>query len=140
VGFKLYQFNMDTEWKGQWSGLFSSEYFPSNNWFHFVAMYDESTSSYKAYGNGNLIWSEVRYAGPEPEGGGAQPLLGNMSLPADANKLYVGAWWKMLEGLEVDSWAQNYVGLIDELRIYDRGLTDAEVKDLFDAEVTQINK
>ena len=138
VGFKLYQFNIDTEWKGQWSDLFSSAYYPANNWFHFVAMYDESTSMYKAYGNGNLIWSEVRYAGPEPDAG-EQPLLGNMSLPEDADKLYIGAWWKLLEGEEADFWAQYYVGLLDELRIYDRGLTDAEVKALFDAEVTQLN-
>ena len=138
VGFKMYLFNTATEWKGQWSDLFSTPNFPSNSWFHFVAMYDESTSSYKAYSNGNLVYTEVRYGGPEPDEGGAQPLLGNMVLPTDANKLYVGAWWKLLEGEPADDWAQYYVGLLDELRIYDKGLTNEEVKALFDAEVTQL--
>jgi hypothetical protein len=137
--FKLYQFNsVPAEWKEQW-GEFSSSNFPAKNtWFHFVAMYDESTSSYKAYSNGNLVWSEVRYAGPEPTDGSPQPLLGNLSFRDNVDKLYVGAWWKLLEGQPTDDWAQYYVGLLDELRIYDRGLTDAEVKALFDAEVTQL--
>lgn len=139
VGFKMYQFNTATEWTGQWSNLFSTPDFPANTWFHFVAMYDESTSSYKAYSNGKLVWSEVHFAGPVPDGGGDQPLLGNMSLPADANKLYVGAWWKLLEGQTADDWAQYFVGTLDEVRIYDRGLTDAEVAALFAAEVTQLN-
>ncbi|MDR2585107.1 MAG: LamG domain-containing protein [Prevotellaceae bacterium] len=139
VGFKLFQFNMTTEWKGQWSGLFSSKFFPANKWFHFVAMYDESTSTYKAYANGNLVWKEVRYSGPDPENGSPQPLLGGMSLPGDVNKLYIGAWWKLLEGQDADEWAQYFVGMLDELRIYNKGLTDNEVKALFDAEVSQLN-
>lgn len=136
VGFKAYLFNTATEWKGQWSDLFSTPSFPSNKWFHFVVMYNQDSSSYRAYANGELVYNNVRYAGPEVDG--VQPLLGNMVLPADANKLYVGAWWKLLEGMSTDAWAQYFKGNFDELRIYDRGLSDAEVKALYDAEVSQL--
>jgi hypothetical protein len=33
-----------------------------------------------------------------------------------------------------------FQGQMDELRIYDRGLTGDEVKSLFNAEVTQLNQ
>ena len=56
-------------------------------------------------------------------------------------KFAIGAWCDRLAGtdLQNDDWASPFKGLIDEFRIYDRALTAAEAKDLYDAEVTQIN-
>ena len=44
----------------------------------------------------------------------------------------------MLDGTGQD-WMKYYPGMLDELRIYDKALTDAEVKALYDAEITVIN-
>ena len=38
-----------------------------------------------------------------------------------------------------DDWMKFYPGMLDELRIYNKALTDIEVKALYNAEITVIN-
>ena len=125
--------------------------FVADFWFHVVTNYDPATSKSKIYVNGNYLltttgaWSdEVRYQGDpgaigNPNG---QPLLGNLDLDllTSGNKGIIGSWANKRFGTATDDWMKDYLGMIDELRVYDKALTDAEVAALYEAEVTQINE
>jgi hypothetical protein len=71
--------------------------------------------------------------------GGEDLPLGDLKFNTP-EKFAIGAWCDRLAGtaLQDDVWASPFKGLIDEFRIYDRGLTADEAKALYDAEVTQV--
>jgi hypothetical protein len=128
----------------------SKSEFVADLWFHIVMNYDPTTSKAKVYVNGDYLFTttgaysdEVRYQG-DPGGIGnpnGQPLLGDLDLKLNAtgNKGIIGAWANKRLGTATDDWMKDYLGLIDELRVYDKALTDAEVAALYEAEVTQLN-
>ena len=125
--------------------------FAADFWFHIAFNYDPATSKAKIYVNGDLLFistgaysDEVRYQG-DPGGIGnpnGQPLLGNLDLKLNAsgNKGIIGGWANKRFGTATDDWMGDYLGMLDELRVYDKALTDAEVAALYEAEVTQINE
>jgi hypothetical protein len=129
----------------------SRQEFVADLWFHFVTNYDPATSTAKVYVNGDYLFTttgahddEVRYQG-DPGGIGnpnEQPLLGNLNLSLlDANnKGIIGSWVNRRFGTAEDEWMKDYLGQLDELRVYDRALTDQEVRSLYEAEVTQLNE
>lgn len=128
----------------------SKKEFIADKWLHVAINYDPATSKAKVYINGNFLMTttgasddEVRYQG-DPGGIGnpnGQPLLGdlNMALNASGNKGIIGSWANKRFGTATDDWMKDYLGMIDELRVYDKALTATEVKSLYDAEVTQLN-
>lgn len=71
-----------------------------NTWTHLAATYDGST--HKLYINGKLV--------------GTRPQTGSMR---------VTSGWLRIGGNTV--WGEHFTGLIDELRIYNRALTEAEI-------------
>lgn len=136
-------------WKGHdWRK--STQEFVADFWFHLTTTYDPATSKAKVYVNGIYLFTttgaysdEVRYQG-DPGGLGnpnGQPLLGNLNLwlNPSANKGIIGAWANRRLGTAEDTWMKDYLGLLDELRFYDKALTDAEILALYQAEVTQLN-
>ncbi|MBE6215012.1 MAG: LamG domain-containing protein [Bacteroidales bacterium] len=136
LGLKYYLFNTSTNWKGQDIQV-TNEAFTPNRWLHIVYSYDESDSKIKFYADGEFIGDSVRYADGDPdgpEGPVEQPLLGKLSLGQDSSHLYFGAWWNNLDG-SGDEWRRSYPGLLDEVRIWNVALTDAEVESLYEKEV-----
>jgi len=129
----------------------SRQEFVTDLWFHVAMNYDPATSKAKVYVNGNYLFTttgayddEVRYQG-DPGGIGnpnGQPLLGalNLSLLESGNKGIIGSWANRRFGTAEDEWMKDYLGQLDELRVYDKALTDNEVKALYEAEVTQLNE
>jgi hypothetical protein len=129
----------------------SKKEFVADLWFHIVINYDPATSKATVFVNGSPLFittgaydDEVRYQG-DPGGLGnpnAQPLLGDLSLALNpsANKGIIGSWANKRFGTATDEWMMDYLGLIDELRVYDKALTATEVMDLYTAEVTQLNE
>ena len=125
--------------------------FVADTWFHIVTNYDPATSKAHVYVNGHHLFTTtgaysdtVRYQG-DPGGIGnpnGQPLLGdlNMSLTDTTNHGIIGAWANRRLGTATDDWMKEFTGLIDELRIYDKALTAAEVKSLYEAEVVKITE
>jgi len=101
-----------------------------------VYSYNKVTSTETLYANGIPVTTSVRFAGPEVNG--TQPPLGPITFGTDMSKILIGAWPQMLDGTGQD-WMKYYPGMLDELRIYNKALTDAEVKALYDAEITVIN-
>jgi len=53
--------------------------------------------------------------------------------------MVIGGWLTKILDNPTDNWMGWFKGNLDELRVYDKGLTATEVKNLYDAEVTQIN-
>lgn len=122
-------------WYGQSVG-YSNKSFIINAWMHLVFEYDATTSKYKIYKNGVHVLAgasvEDRYANDQ-----SVP-LGNLAF-ANADVINIGAWRPKSEGTATDAWMGWFKGNLDELRVYDKALSDTEVKSLFDAEVTQLN-
>lgn len=137
LALKPYLYNSTTPWKGQDYWQFNKA-FLSDKWVHIVSSYNKTTSTMAVYANGILINSGIRYADGVQQNG-TQPLLGALTFGTDMSKFIIGAWPKLAAGTATDSWMVYYPGLIDELRIYNKALTNAEVRALYDAEVTVIN-
>lgn len=135
LDIKGYLYNSTTEWKGQ-DIRKAHKGFLSDKWVHVVYSYNKTTSTETLYANGVPVATSVRFAGPE--NAGTQPPLGPITFGTDMSKILIGAWPQMLDGTGQD-WMKYYPGMLDELRIYDKALTDAEVKALYDAEITVIN-
>ncbi len=138
VDLKMYLFDSESpEWKGQ-DIRKNKPVFLNDKWFHLVAIYNKATSKMQFYANGALAFEQIKYAGPLPAGG-TQPLLGPIKLGSDMSKIHFGAWPQQIAGTP-ESWMTYFKGMIDEFRIYNKALTDQEIKDLYDAEVSQITE
>jgi len=129
------------EWKGQrGNGWFLDV--TASQWRHIICTYDNATSKFHAYVNGVHVtaFDGTDYPGVDRKQGEDAPALGDLKFK-DAEHLAIGAWCDRLKGTSLleDDWASPFKGMIDEFRIYDRALTAAEAKDLYDAEVTQVN-
>lgn len=95
-------------------------------WAHVVYVYDGPSATNKIYVNGvkisNSAW-EVR------NNGAAFPL--NHFLPT---RPVIGALENVVDGTNVDTWNAALKGGVDELRIYDKTLTTAEIGALYELE------
>lgn len=140
VDLKLYFFNADTaaEWKGQDIRVHVAE-FLNDKWFHLVASYRQSSSTLEFYANGAKVHTSERYSAPPADTTQMHgPLLGPISL-GNPSKIYFGAWPQQIAGTP-ETWMTYYRGMLDEFRIYNKALSDAEAMDLYEAEVSQIEE
>jgi len=137
-------------WAGQWWDKANPSLL-ADKWFHLVIDYDNATSIATLYINGGAYKyvtisaydSPIRYQdnpGDAANINGAAK-LGDLILPLrDTNNKGIIGYWAIKAFFNgVDDWQGYYYGLLDELRIYDKGLSATEVKELYDAEVTVIN-
>lgn len=135
LDIKGYLFNNATEWKGQDIRI-QNKAFSTDKWVHIIYSYNKTTSTETLYANGLPVATSVRFAGPEVNA--VQPPLGAITFGTDMTKVLIGAWPQQLDGTGQD-WMKFFPGMVDEMRIYNKALTDAEVKALYDAEITVIN-
>jgi hypothetical protein len=98
------------------------------SWFHGLVRYDAATSKFTAWSNGvkisNPTW-ELRQVN------GAN--MGNIT-PYSPSKLVLGGFLAKITGASTDSWQGNLTGQLDEVRIYNKALTDAEISALYQLE------
>ncbi|MDR3297630.1 MAG: LamG domain-containing protein [Prevotellaceae bacterium] len=134
-------------WKGQrGSGWFQNV--QNNQWVHIICTYDNVASEFHAYVNGTLItaFDGTEYQGikrwqeESADNSNAAP-LGDLKFNAPEH-LAIGAWANKALGTDLveDAWASSFKGQLDELRFYDKGLTAAEVAELYAAEQSQIEE
>jgi hypothetical protein len=137
VDMKMYLFDSSSPaWKGQDIRKQSNK-FLNDKWYHIVGLYRKSTSTMEFYANGALVLTSIRYSDGVPPSG-PQPLLGAITLGSDMTKIHFGAWTQQIAGTP-ESWMTYFKGIVDEFRVYNKALSATEVKDLYDAEITQIN-
>ncbi len=130
--FKGYLYNSTTTWQGQDIASQNIGFTP-NKWVHVVYSYNKTTSTMALYANGILVKTSQRYADPN-----STP-LGALTFGSDMTKINIGAWNQQIAGSGTQDWMKYFPGMVDELRIYNKALSDTEVKALYDAEVTVIN-
>jgi hypothetical protein len=136
LALKPYLRNSTTVWQGQDLWTWKKTNTP-DQWIHIVSTYNKTTSVMTLYVNGVVVNTGIKYGGPVPTVG-SQPLLGALTFVGMTN-FYIGAWEPLITGVAPSSWMNYYRGMIDELRIYNRALTAAEVTALYNAEITVIN-
>jgi hypothetical protein len=138
LNFKTFFLKNGAVWSGQHIG-YSDNLFLINKWMHIVFMYDENTSKFEIYKDGVKVVTndgvENRWAAGDDVV--PRPKLGPLSF-LNADKLNIGAWRPKSENAATDAWMGWFLGNLDELRVYDKGLSATEVKALYDAEVTWV--
>lgn len=96
-------------------------------WAHVVYIYDGPTATNKIYVNGvkisNSAW-EVR--------NGGDPFMLNHFTPT---RPVIGALETVANGTNTDAWNAALKGQVDELRLYDKALTPAEIGALYELEL-----
>ncbi len=97
-----------------------------NKWHHLVMTWDGATSNFKIYVDG------VKISNPEWEPRGTTGPL-NFFLPT---KAIIGAWATNLPGGgTAEVWQKPLTGSVDELRVFKKALTDAEISALYQLEL-----
>jgi hypothetical protein len=99
----------------------------AGTWVHGVITWDNETRLYKVYTNGtkisNPVW-ELRGADDSPDfslSPGAFPVL--------------GAFGTFADGTTTDVWNRGMTGQLDEVRVWKRALTQAEIGSLYQLEL-----
>ncbi|MDO9155140.1 MAG: LamG-like jellyroll fold domain-containing protein [Paludibacter sp.] len=129
-----YKFNFQAGNDSRWAADNSWKKFTADTWQYLTLSYNGSTSQFSVYVNG-ILYAERSKIFKNNE---TNILAGNLTFK-EADKMVVGGWLTKVIDNATDVWMGWYKGNMDELRIYNAGLSASEAKALYDAEVTQIN-
>lgn len=115
----------------------------TNKWIHVVLSYNSVSSTASCYANGLLVTSTVWYASNSGGAGNPNnaPKYGDFVMAGTNGKVVFGTHQfetnpalNAAGGGTDQPWATSLVGLLDEFRIYDTALTNAEVSALYKLE------
>jgi Concanavalin A-like lectin/glucanases superfamily len=95
----------------------------TGKWTHLVMTWDGATSMFKIYANG------VKISNPEWE---ARGTTGPLSFTTPTKPI-IGAWGTNISGTP-DSWQVPMTGLVDEVRVYNKALSDGDISSLYQLE------
>lgn len=119
--------NPNAKWHGFFPGYKGQEV-ALNTWFFATLTYNENTSKQAIYVNGVQVFEGDVLL----EGGGAG--AGKISL-FNASSCYVGAHAQRVSGASAETWLSYLAGKVDEVRLFNKGLSANEVQALYRAEV-----
>lgn len=115
--FKNAEGNETNMWLDTWDPAFAKY----NAWFQLAFTYEAATGAWSLYVDGVKV-KDAEYGDKMAWGG---------CVPADANAFYLGGWASLIEKYQGgQDWMSYFAGSIDELRIYNKVLTEAEVQAL----------
>jgi hypothetical protein len=105
----------------------------ADKWFHYVMRYDGGESNIDLYANGvrvsNNNFRHRTY--------GSNVGLGNLTM-TPPTQVVIGGWPNAAAGFTnspTQTWQQLFTGGIDEIRVYSKALTDAEIGALYKLEL-----
>ena len=102
------------------------------NWHHLVICYDETTSKMSYYFDGNLVTGAPATATDVKNNGSAR---GKLDL-SKSSYMVLGGWNAQVGAAgPTDDWVKSFTGNMDQFRMYNKVLTDAEVKTLFNSKL-----
>lgn len=133
--FKFDKWDQNTTWKEQWIELGGEHRIAgiSNKWAHIAFTYDATSSKFNVFVNGEkkTLPDHItnRYNNDPSAGGGP---LGALKF-ASANRFIVGGFQSQMGG-NPDPWMKSFAGKLDELRVYNKALPDADIKALYELE------
>ncbi|HAJ98836.1 MAG TPA: hypothetical protein DCM62_02305 [Bacteroidales bacterium] len=138
LNFRAFFLKHGATWSGQHTG-FSHRSFAINRWLYITMTYNQANSKFEIFLNGAKVPTnpgvEDRWQGP-PEITPRLP-LGPLAFQ-NPDRIIFGGWRPVIETAATDVWMGWFKGALDEFRVYRRALTAAEIKALYDAEVSQI--
>ncbi len=102
------------------------------NWHHFAMAYDETTSRMTYYVDGLPVSEAPDAATLVKKDGNPR---GKLDLSKSDNLVIGGANKNASLPGPTDSWLNSYLGDLDQFRMYNKALTAAEVKSLFDSKL-----
>lgn len=108
--------NEQNLWLDTWDPAFAKY----GKWFQFAFTYDASTGAWKLYVDGIMV-KEAEF---EPK------IAVNNLVTANCNAMYVGGWSTFIEGQSTQDWQSYFAGNIDEIRVYNRVLSESEITSL----------
>lgn len=109
-------------WLDTWDPAFAVY----GKWFQFAFTYQASSGAWALYVDGVKV-REAEYGDKMPFG---------KCIPADASAIYVGGWSSFIEKYPgAAEWQMYFGGSIDEIRFYNKPLTEAEIQSLRKEEV-----
>ena len=132
------QFNGRFEHNGvaQWPNAQGPAFAVVDKWSQVVRTYDAATSEWNVYVDGVKVELPVNEDGtPTNIMKDGENLLGALNLANEAmNALYIGGWASRIEEKQAETWMTYFNGSIDEVRMYNKALTDQEIGQLFQQE------
>ena len=112
-----------------WPNVQGPEFAKVDQWFHVARTYDATTGAWVVYVDGVQTHDGVHEYG-DPAGP-----FGDLDLNSETmNALYIGGWAAIIDGVNNQSWMTYFNGSIDEVRMYNRALTAAEIGKLWQEE------
>ena len=98
------------------------------NWHHWAMTYDETTSKMTYFVDGVMLVAPAAATDVKKDGAPR----GKLDF-SKASGFVIGGW-NAQAGLTgpTDDWVKSYTGSLDQFRLYNKALTAAEVKELFD--------
>ena len=112
-----------------WPNAQSPEYAKKDVWFHVARTYDASTGAWANFANGVKVNDGVFTPNDKVVGGI------KAAFASDCNALYVGAWASRVEGKSSDAWQNYFCGSIDEIRFFNKALSETEINALYKEEL-----
>lgn len=109
----------------------------ANEWVHIAFTYNNTTSTMALYANGSQLKEDTCYVDSE-----ASPKIkvGSLNLSRlKLTKLFIGAWPQQVLGTATSN-MKYFSGSIDEMRIWNKGLSKENINALYLAEVALIKK
>lgn len=102
----------------------------SNKWAHYVITWDATNANFKVYANGTKISNPAWESRNNDGGGNPQPLALNFFTPT---RPVIGTFGTVAFGTP-DAWQRPMNGQIDEIRVWKKALTQAEIGSLYELE------
>ena len=103
-----------------WLDTFDAAFAKYDKWFQFAFTYEASTGAWALYVDG----IKVKDAVFDPK------IPVNNLVTSSCNAMYVGGWSTFIEGQSNQDWQSYFAGSIDEIRIYNRVLSETELTTL----------
>ena len=110
-----------------WLNVQGPEFAKVDEWFHVARTYDAATGAWGVYADGVLTHDGVAMDGEVP--------FGELDFSSPTvTALYIGGWAAIIDGVNNQNWMTYFNGSIDEVRMYNRALTDVEIGKLWQQE------
>ena len=107
-------------------------YAAKDKWIHVARTYDATTGAWVTYANGLKTFEGLF----TPKNDGKDPVGAiNAAFASDCNALYLGGWASRIEGKASDTWLNYFCGSIDEVRFYNKALSETEMLELYKQEL-----
>lgn len=120
-GFTMHQSSAVYTWLDTRYGKTEKTLFPTSKWFHVAYTYNSSDGIRAFYLNGSKVLQDTIKYNDAP--------MGAITIPSTATNLYLGK-----NPNTAQSWLGNYLGDMDDFRIYDKALTAGQIDALYKGE------